>query len=268
MGFTSELGLAVAFGAGGFGADEFGADGFGAGGGSDVLTGGAVAVPELCVPEAAVLRPSVLLTWADILTGSLANQHTLPRVCMTVDLTVRIAQQIPAGAQVHGTGRLLKVGRTITFAEATFSVDDDPAPVAIALASFVASPRPQDVVVSAAEGDRATPGRGATAPSDSVSAMLGTRVVAPGVAEVDRAPRILNWADTVQGGAVSACAEDAVLALEGGPVPTELEVKFLGAVREGPMRATATVVGPWVRVDVIDVGNADRLVAVATARGA
>jgi predicted butyrate kinase (DUF1464 family) len=34
------------------------------------------------------------------------------------------------------------------------------------------------------------------------------------------------------------------------------------------MRATATVVGPWVRVDVIDVGNADRLVAVATARGA
>lgn len=251
IGFTSELGLAVAF-------DQIGE--------SEVLTGRAAATPELCVPEAAVLRPSVLLTWADILTGALANEHTLPQVCMTVDLSVRVALPIRADTEVHAVGRLLKVGRTITFAETVFSVAGDDTPVAVSLSTFVASPRPQDVAVSVARGDDAIPGRVPTAPSESVSAMLESRVVAPGVVEVPRHPRVLNWADTVQGGAVAACAEEAVLALDGAPVPSELELRFLGAVREGPMRATAERLGPWVRVTVVDMGNADRLVAVAAAR--
>jgi acyl-coenzyme A thioesterase PaaI-like protein len=260
VGFTSELGLVVR------------ADG-------DTLTGTAPAAPELCVPEeetpgaastkgAGVLRPSVLLTWADILSGALANEHTLPQVCMTVDLTVRVASPIAAGAEVHAVGRLLKVGRTITFAETTFTVGDDPATVAIALSTFVASPRPQDDAVSFVRGDGADPGRTTTAPPEPVTQMLGTRVLASGVVEVPRHPRILNWADTVQGGAVAACAEEAVLALDAAPVPTELEVRFTGAVRRGPMRATAQMVGPWVRIEIVDVGSDDRLVALAAARGA
>ena len=260
VGFTSELGLVVR------------ADG-------DTLTGTAPAAPELCVPEeetpgaastdrGVVLRPSVLLTWADILSGSLANEHTRPQVCMTVDLTVRVAAPIPAGAEVHAVGRLLKVGRTITFAETVFTVGDDPVTAAIALSTFVASPRPQDVAVSFVRGDDPVPGRYPTGPPEPVTQMLGTRVLESGVVEVPRHPRILNWADTVQGGAVAACAEEAVLALDGAPVPHELEVRFTGAVRRGPMRATARMVGPWVRIDVADVGCDGRLIAVAAARGA
>ena len=248
IGFTSELGLAVRVE-------------------GDAAVGRAQAAPELCVPEAAVLRPSVLLTWADILTGLLANEHTLPRICMTVDLAVRVARPITAGAEVHAVGRLLKVGRTITFGETTFTAADDPTVVAIAFSTFVASPRPQDVGVSAVRGDESIVGRVATSSSEPVSRMLGTRVVASGVVEVPRHPRVLNWADTVQGGAVAACAEEAVLALDGAPVPSELEVRFTGSVRNGPMRATARPLGPWVRIDVVDAGNDDRLVAVAAARG-
>jgi hypothetical protein len=33
------------------------------------------------------------------------------------------------------------------------------------------------------------------------------------------------------------------------------------------MRATARPLGPWVRIEVVDEGNDDRLVAVAAARG-
>lgn len=249
IGFTSELGLAVEH------------DG-------DTLTGRAVASPELCVPEAAVLRPSVLLTWADILTGSLANEHTMPRVCMTVDLSVRVVRPILAGVEVHSVGRLLKVGRTITFGETVFTVDGDTAPTAIVLSTFVGSPRPEDVSTSMMQRDAAAPGRGPAAVLASVSDMLDTRVVSAGVVEVPRHPRILNWADTVQGGAVAACAEEAVLALDGALVPNELEVRFLGAVRDGPMRASAARLGPWVRVEVVDVGNDGRLVAVAAAQGA
>jgi acyl-coenzyme A thioesterase PaaI-like protein len=234
---------------------------------ADVLVGRAEAVPELCIPEAAVVRPSVLLTWADIVTGALANEHTLPRICMTVDLAVRTARPITAGSTVHALGRLLKVGRTITFAEATFTVADDPAPAAVAFSTFVASPRPQDTGVSAVHGDDSLSGRAMAMPSEPLTRILGTRVVAPGVVEVPRHPRILNWADTVQGGAVAACAEEAVLALDGAPVPSELEVRFAGSVRNGPMRATARPFGPWVRIEVVDAGNDDRLVAVAAARG-
>jgi acyl-coenzyme A thioesterase PaaI-like protein len=161
---------------------------------------------------------------------------------------------------------MLKVGRTVVFGETLFTLAEDPAPVAIALSTFVASPRPQDVGTSVVQ-DASITRRPGTAAPEPVSQMLGTRVVGPGVVEVPRHPRVLNWADTVQGGAVAACAEEAVLALDGAPVPSELEVRFTGAVRQGPMRATARVLGPWVRIDVVDAGNDDRLVAVAAARG-
>jgi len=63
------------------------------------------------------------------------------------------------------------------------------------------------------------------------------------------------------------------LAVTGGPdalfgvarILPELEIRYLGAVREGPMRATATRLGPWVRVEVVDLGNDDRPVAIAAA---
>ncbi len=252
VGFTSELGLQVGLG------DE-----------PDTLTGQAEIVPELCIPEAGVLRPSVLLTWADILTGSLANERTLPRICMTVDLGVRVAAPIPSGAQVTAVGRILKSGRTLTFTETAFFIAgaDRTGPVAVALGTFVASPRPQDTAVSAFATVTARQHviRDTPAP---VAEMLGSRVVGPGIVEVPRSSRILNWADTVQGGAVAATAEEAVLALDGSSAPVELDVRYLGAVRAGPMRATAERFGRWIRAEVRDVGNDDRLAAVATARGA
>jgi acyl-coenzyme A thioesterase PaaI-like protein len=245
VGFTSELGLAVT-------------------GGPDALFGEASILPELCVGEG-VLRPSVLLTWADILIGSLANEHTLPRICMTVDLGVRVVEPIPFGVTLCSHGRLLKAGRTLTFGETTFTIAGADEPVAVALGTFVASPRPQDVSVSFVHGENPIPGREVVGPPEPVSKMLGSRVVAPGVVEVPRHDRVLNWADTVQGGAIAACAEEAVLALDDIVTPTELEIRYLGAVREGPMRATATRLGPWVRVEVIDIGNGDRPVAIAAA---
>jgi acyl-coenzyme A thioesterase PaaI-like protein len=269
VGFTSELGLEVEVG-------------------DTELRGRARCVPELCLAEAGterrrrsvpeetslaastngagVVRPSVLLTWADILMGSLANEHTLPQVCMTVDLSVRVAAPIAAGHTCRSVGRLLKVGRTLTFAETTFFVDGSRAPAAIALGTFVASPRPQDVSFSVVDGE-ALSHRLMTTPPSPVSTLLGTTVVAPGVVEVPRHPKILNWADTVQGGAVAACAEEAVLALGDTPAPTELEVRYLSSVRTGPMRATASRFGSWIRVEVVDVGADGRRVAIAAARG-
>jgi acyl-coenzyme A thioesterase PaaI-like protein len=247
VGFTSELGCSVR------------ADG-------DTLVGTGTIVPELCVPEAGVARPSVLLAWADILTGSLANEFTLPRVCMTVDLSVRIVQPVFAGSALIAVGRVLKTGRTLTFGETTFSIAGDSRIVAESLGTFVASPRPQDLGESGT-ALKASTERRVQPPPAPVAEMLGSRIVAPGVVEADRHDRILNWAQTVQGGAVASLAEEAVLALDDAPVPNELEVRYLSAIRIGPMRATARRIGSWVRVEVVDAGNDNRLAAVAVARG-
>jgi acyl-coenzyme A thioesterase PaaI-like protein len=246
-GFTAELGLTVDV------------DG-------DELVGRAEVVPELCVPEAGVLRPSVLLSWADTLAGSLATERTLPRVCMTVDLTVRVMRTLTVGTTLRSVGRVLKSGRALTFAEATFTVDGSDAPAALALGTFVASPRPDDVAdsfVSRVTGDRR---RGGKPPSAPITDILGARVVEPGVVEADRHAKVLNWVQTVQGGAVALLAEEAALSLDGAAVPSELDVRYLGTVRHGPMRATARAAGPFTRVDVVDVGNGHRLAAVAVTR--
>ena len=185
---------------------------------------------------------------------------------MTVDLSVRVIAPIPAGQECVSVGRLLKVGRTLTFAETTFFVGDTDEPAAVALATFVASPRPEDVSVSVVRGAGSLAER-APIPVPAPCRRCSGRVSSPpGVVEVPCHERILNWADTVQGGAVSACAEEAVLAGD-GVVPTELEVRFLAAVRTARCGATARRMGPWVRVDVVDVGAGDRLCGVAAARG-
>ncbi|MEX0664128.1 MAG: hotdog domain-containing protein [Acidimicrobiia bacterium] len=249
IGFTSELGLGVEVE-------------------GDTLVGTVQVVPELCVPEAGVLRPSVLLAWADTLAGSLATERTLPRVCMTVDLDVRVVRAIPIGADVHATGRILKSGRVLTFTETTFSMDGSDEPAAFVQGTFVASPRPEDVADSFVT--RVTTGsvrqRRNGAPRMPVTEILGARVVAPGVVEADRHARILNWVQTVQGGAVALLAEEAALSLPGVPVPTELLMRYLRTVRVGPMLATARAMGAFTQVDVIDVGNDNRPAAVAVAR--
>jgi acyl-coenzyme A thioesterase PaaI-like protein len=178
---------------------------------------------------------------------------------------VRVARPIPVGAEVSAHGRILKSGRTIQFCEATYRLDGGEEPVAAALATFVSSPRPDDDL-GELDTDPSRMTRIVVTPPEPVAAMLGTRVVGPGVVEADRHQRIINWADTIQGGAVCAVAEEAVLALDPGHVPSALSVRFTGTVRVGPMRATAERLGPWVRVEVRDVGNDSRLAAVAFAR--
>ncbi len=247
IGFTSELGCSVV------------AQG-------DTLVGRGQIVPELCLPGRDLVRPSVLLTWADIVTGSLANQHTQPKVCMTADLSVRMTSPVPVGSELIVTGRLLKIGRTLIFTEATFTIAGVDAVVAESLGTFIASPRPQDLGIAPIRTmTESSPHM--TTPSAPVSELLQSYTVAPGVVEAPRHQRILNWAETVQGGAVSALAEEALLSLPDAPIPNELEVRYLSAIRVGPMRATARRMGSWVRIEVIDVGNNDRLAAIAMAGG-
>ncbi len=248
VGFTSELGLAVT-------------------GGADSLRGTAPIQPELCVPECGVLRPSVLLTWADILIGSLANEHTLPRICMTVDLSVRIVEPIPAGVELESLGRLLKAGRTLTFGETTFTVGGvgragrgrarhvrgvAAAPGHVGVVRRAGRVRCRSVTSSRRpRRSRPCSAAASSAPVSSRCRAASASSTGPTPCRAARSPRAPR----------RRCSRSTV-----SLAPTELEIRYLGAVREGPMRATATRLGPWVRVEVIDTGNDDRPVAIAAAR--
>jgi acyl-coenzyme A thioesterase PaaI-like protein len=231
--------------------------------GADLAVAKGIVVPELCVPETDVVLTSVLLTWADILAGPLATQSTLPRVCMTNDLTVRLLGRPPAG-EVDLRAAVLKSGRTTTFTETWLCAAGADAPFAVAHGTFVASPRPQDVI----DLETLAGNRGTRTLESPLPERLGVRLVEPGVAEVHRRDDLLNPADTLQGGVVALLAEIAALSIAGGgAIAHELDVRYLKATRVGPARATARVVArDLVEVRVVDTGADDRLSAVAVVR--
>jgi acyl-coenzyme A thioesterase PaaI-like protein len=219
--------------------------------------GGFEVTPEMLGPDGCV-RPSILATEADLLGGALSNRASAPRVPLTVDLTVH--RIVPAGTGVLSmVGRLLKVGRRTTVAEVLISAGDE-RPLSVSHATFMPSPDPRDSQAFA--GDRDGGGPSLTQP---FIVQLGVRMVAPGVAEIDRTAYTMQPTGTIQGGAIAAVAEVAAETASGAAV-ADLEVRYLSAVRVGPARATAEVVGARrVRVEVRDRGNADRLATLVLA---
>jgi len=208
----------------------------------------------------ASVRPSILATEADMVAGALANRASKPRIPLTVDLTVHRMEAIGVGT-VGMVGRLLKVGRRTTVAEVLFVPRGGERPLALSHATFMPSPNPGDEQPFV--GDRDAGRARLTRPFPE---QLGIRVLAPGTTEIDRVPYTMQPTGTIQGGAIVAVAEVAAETAAGAAV-TDIDVRYLAAVRVGPARATADVLGAGrVRVEVRDRGNDDRLASLVLAR--
>jgi len=215
---------------------------------------------ELRAPGSSQVRASVLATMSDVWTGALAGMACAPKLALTLDLTARILGDV-GGDRLDIVGTLLKQGRTTIVAETDFRHPVTGAVVAFSHATFVASPRPQDVIgpLSASR----TSGNGLSRP---IGEALGAQVVSPGVAQIERGPYVNQPSGTLQGGVVAVLAELAAESLTGARV-IELEVRYLSAVRVGPARTSAVALDDHtVRVEARDVGNHDRLTAVVMAR--
>jgi acyl-coenzyme A thioesterase PaaI-like protein len=227
----------------------------------DDVQGEMLVQPHLCVPGTTIVRPSVLATVADVVLGVLASQATAPRVGLTADLTVHSLATVDTDTLTM-IGRVLKAGRTLVIGEVWFSAAGHEQPVALSELTFMASPRPQDVIPLPPTEREFSDGHFDRPFADA----LGARVLAPGVVEMDRDPYVLQPAGTIQGGAVALVAELAAETLSGRAVD-DLQVRFLSAVRAGPARASArSLTAGTVRVEVRDAGNHDRLTAVAVVR--
>lgn len=224
-------------------------------------TGEMTVVDELCRPGTRVVRASVMATVADIVAGGLANVWMAPRIPLTVDLTLHPLAPPVETARLTMLGRNVKAGRTTVINEVVFH-DDRGSPVAMSHATFMPSPRPEDVMETVRWG------RPPCQPSLHAPILdaIGTRVIEPGVVELDLADYVLQPSGTIQGGALAMMAELAASTLAEAPV-TDLEIRFTSAVRVGPARAAASVLGGrLVRVEVRDTGNDDRLATLIVAR--
>jgi acyl-coenzyme A thioesterase PaaI-like protein len=245
------------------------ADGDGTGfGEGDVAVGEAEVAPALCWPGTGLVRSSVLGTYADMVCGGLAHRRTGTRSPLTMDLAVRWLHPVEVPSMLI-VGRLLKAGARIIHSEACFYGPDGGEPFAVAQLGFMASPRPQD-----SETPMPTVGTGIVRPAMTIPfpERVGCRVLAPGVVELDLSPYVMNSAETIQGGIVALLGEVAAESVAGaGQMATEIEVRYLSAVRVGPGRATAQILGrsgdgALVRVEVRDPGNNDRLTGLIMAR--
>jgi acyl-coenzyme A thioesterase PaaI-like protein len=215
---------------------------------------------ELRAPGSSQVRASVLATMSDVWTGALAGMACAPKLALTLDLTARIVGDV-GGDRLDIVGNVLKQGRTTIVAETNFRDPATGAVVALSHATFVASPRPQDVI-----GPMATTRTSVSALDRPLAEGLGIRVLAAGVVEVERGPYVNQPSGTLQGGVVAVLAELAAESVTGGRV-VELEVRYLSAIRVGPARTSAMALDDrTVRVEIRDPGNDDRLTTLVMAR--
>lgn len=158
-------------------------------------------------------------------------------------------------------GEIVKHGRTTVAGEVFFYDAETMKPVAYSYLTFMGSPRPQDRPPAYTRGMRTVGNMEKPFPEH-----VGARIVEPGVVEMERTPFVTQAAGSLQGGAVALLGELAAETLTGLPV-MDLDVRYLSAVRVGPGRAIATALGQrLVRVEILDRGRDDRLIAIAIAR--
>jgi acyl-coenzyme A thioesterase PaaI-like protein len=211
----------------------------------------------------------VLLTFADVLIGLLASHQTAPRISVTANLAVHMAGPLPEDGRLSLRGELSKVGRSMTVGETEVRSAASGDLVAIAIGTFLASPRPQDV---SSPFHWVRPAGRVETTAATLSDHVGLRVLAPGVTEIALRPDLTNATESLQGGLVALLGEIAAqTAASAGigetAVVDSLDVHYLAAARIGPFRAAARLLSPQlVRVEVRDPGRGDRIVAIVVAR--
>ena len=227
----------------------------------DVVRGHGTVVPEWCVPGTDVARTSILVVWADVVTGSVAGRAITSRIPLTLDLEVHVIEPARVGDRLVIEARQLKAGRTVAVAEARLFHDGSKAPVAYAIATFFASPNPDHVFPDGAFPDLSDMPEGRL--PEPVAERARITVPEPGVAEVPHRGANPN---AIQGGIVSLCAEEAVASLHDVPVVVDtMNLRYLKGITTGSGRAIAEPMGASTVVRVIDVGR-DKLATIITAR--
>jgi len=220
--------------------------------GDGMVRGASRVRPALFASGTTTIRSALLLTMIDFLSGAVSGRAAGP----TLDMRLQMLQPPPTAGGIDVVVRPLRVGGRIIVSEG-FLTDDRGVVFGRGLTTFMNMPmeqsehRPPGPMVEASFDDLIT-----TTARDRLTL------------EFDPGPRHLNGSvGTVQGGVhallAELCAEHA-LGNGGRMVASDLDVRFLSALRVGPIVATAEPLpsGDGVarcRVALTDGGDGGRL---------
>jgi acyl-coenzyme A thioesterase PaaI-like protein len=238
----------------------------------DESHGRAAITPGLWVPGTQVGRIGALTLLADVIAGQPPSGPITP----TTDINMHLIHLRPMES-VHLVSRVLKAGRLLVVCATRLMADDETAPFALSRSTFMNNSPPVTDRPSLAAGIPS--GEPVVEP---LAQRIGARVVAPGVVELAPHEDVHNHLHgTILGGVIAMLAELAAESALGGDGPvggdapvvvTDLDVRFLNRVKVGPAVATARVLvsgphGSDLEVEIRDVGDGERMIGYAVARG-
>jgi acyl-coenzyme A thioesterase PaaI-like protein len=217
--------------------------------------------PEPPVLHLGAVRASVVGYLVDVVSG--VSVDSADDVwTFTTDMTVRMAPG-PAPDRLVATNRVLRRGRR----SVTCSVDvtdGDGATVATGAIGFAHVPRkptdPPKIHLTPAEAVDVFAGTGRLTRPLREEAGVVSLDPAAGIVEIAVRPEVCNPAGTLQGAIVAlvaeAAAEDLVAARTGTPaLVVDLDVRYLGQAKVGPVRTRCSTIGDWVRVELVETSD-------------
>ena len=229
-------------------------------------------------------EPGFCAPWQTLSLESSPQFRQLPDLAVTTNLSCVVHSQPPAD-YIVARAEILKAGRTTIVTETNYYPSKGPTGAGAAsgpafatcFTSFMTSARPSDVLPPSGAPRIPIEGRGVPTLSVPILTRIGCVEVAPGVLEAPLTADVANSAGFLQGGAVALMADGAAQSaadchhnLKGSLV--ELDVRYLDALRVGPVRSSVELVSradagdSWWRVELRDVGNENRLGTVVLAR--
>jgi acyl-coenzyme A thioesterase PaaI-like protein len=229
----------------------------------ETISGGAIVQPMIRVPGTLMPRIGMLATYADN-AGGLDAAESFRAAAPTLDLSVHVVRHPGAGDLTYES-RLLKVGRRVSVAETWFTAAGDTDPYALAISTFVTVGEPETDGI-ALPTHRDWPFSPAARLDVPIEDQAGITTVAPGVVEIEHRPSVGNGRGTLQGGMVALVAERAcetLLTAAGvAHVVTSIDLRYLSAMRVGPVRATAKILRAheglaqlWVELHDVGTGH-------------
>lgn len=232
-------------------------------------------LPDLLDAGGAV-RLGAVSPMCDLVSGTIAREAVRPDWVATLDFKIHLTGAAREG-HVQVLCRPLRVGRNTVLSESRMS-DDAGRPLGLAIVTFTRLSRRDDQPQGATPPGRQRLARPAEEePRIDFDQYLGLRFQpSENAIELDHSERLYNSFGSVQGGAMGSLLERAGSyaaegALEAPARTVDLHFSYLAQARVGPFRMEAEVLrrdsaGVLSRITLVDRGQSDRLVAVATAQ--
>ncbi len=217
-------------------------------------------------------RPGVgaLVPLVDIMAGTLSGRLFAPDWQTTTDVWIHEIAPLQNGP-ITATMTVLRQGKRNLVVRS--DVFGDGEPVATATIEFTRinrSASPHNLDKGPEVGEPFRIGSGPLL-DRSIHEACAFVAVSPGVVDLEKTDFVRNSMGTLQGGAATLLAEfTAVSAVDPGARVVDLHYRFLAQTKEGPARATATVVRQspsmsTVSVEIVDRSADDAIVGWAVA---